>query len=115
MAWAVLTAMRKDELLKVYRTLWGEFQKICHAGGTTAKPSDGTSIQIDNDATNAKEIVIKTLCYFPEWRYKAASAKERIQILMQSREIYSRANDHISKSNVQVLYLKPSIDNDAQS
>jgi hypothetical protein len=107
--------MRIDELLKVYRTLWSEFQKICNAAGAVVKPSDGSSIQIDESATNAKQIVIDALCHFPEWRYKPSVASGRIQILVQSREIYQRAKDQISRSNVQVLYLQPSMKDTAQS
>jgi hypothetical protein len=107
--------MKKDELLKVYRTLWSEFQKICNAGGAFVKPSDGSSIQIDEAATNSKQIVIDTICHFPEWRYKPSLTSGRIQILVQSREIYLRAEDQISRSNVQVLYLQPSRNDTAQS
>ncbi len=107
--------MKKDELLKVYRTLWSEFQKICNAAGAVAKPSDGSSIQIDEVATNTKQIVIDTLCHFPEWRYKPNSTSGRIQILVQSREIYLRAENQILRSNVQVLYLQPSRNTTAQS
>jgi len=107
--------MKKDELLKVYRTLWREFYKICNAAGAVVKPSDGTSIQIDENASNTKQIVINTLCYFPEWRYKPSLHSGRIQILVQSREIYLRAEDQILRSNVQVLYLRPSGDTSTQS
>ena len=107
--------MRKDELLKAYRTFWSEFQKVCNAAGAIAKPSDGSSIQIDENDTNAKQIVIDALCHFPEWRYKPSTTSGRIQILVQSREIYLRAEDQISRSNVQVLYLQPSRNATAQS
>ena len=107
--------MRKDELLRVYRTLWSEFQRICNAAGAVAKPSDGNSIQIDEKSTNSKQIVIDAICYFPDWRYKPNLASRRIQILVQSREIYLRAEDQISRSNVQVLYLQPSTKDTAQS
>lgn len=107
--------MRKDELLKVYRTLWSEFQTICNAAGAVVKPSDGSSIQVDENATNVKQIVIDALCHFPEWRYKPSLASGRIQILVQSREIYLRAEDQISRSNVQVLYLQPSTKDTARS
>jgi hypothetical protein len=107
--------MRKDELLKVYRTLWNEFQKICNSGGAFVKPSDGSSIKIDEAATNSKQIVIDTICHFPEWRYKPSLTSDRIHILVQSREIYFRAEDQISRSNVQVLYLQPSTNTAARS
>ena len=107
--------MKQDEVLKVYRTLWSGFQKICNASGAIAKPSDGSSIQIDEDATNSKQVVIDALCHFPEWRYKPSLTSGRIQILVQSREIYLRAEDQIVRSNIQVLYLAPSTDTTAQS
>ncbi|TMJ04321.1 MAG: hypothetical protein E6G97_07400 [Alphaproteobacteria bacterium] len=107
--------MRKEELLKVYKTLWSEYETICRAAGASARPSDGSSIKIDERTTNSKDIGIQALCFFPEWRYKKTSPKERIQILVQSRERYSRAENRISRSNVQVLYLRPPANESAQS
>ena len=96
--------MKKQELLNVYRALWTEFQRLCSSAGVVCKPSDGSRIRLDDQACTQKDLVIKTLCYFPEWRYKAVSLRERVHIIIQSRETYSRDDDHISRSNVQVLY-----------
>ncbi len=96
--------MKKQELLKVYQTFWHGFLKLCNSAGAVCKPSDGWTIQLDNAACTHRDLVIRTLCYFPEWRYKASSNKEKVHIITQSSETYSREDGRMSRSSVQVLY-----------
>lgn len=96
--------MRQDALLKEYKTFCTHFQTICVAAGHVVRPTDGSSIQVER---TGDYLNIKTLFYFPDWPYKAASTK-KIEILVRSQEKYRSADDLICASSVQVLYLRHS-------
>jgi hypothetical protein len=94
--------MNKQKLLEVYCQFWEDFRRFCTAGGSTCKPNNDSKIQLE---TNGQDLIIKTFCYFPDWKYKVPHTNERIHILARSSETYSRQTDLMSQSNVRVLYL----------
>jgi hypothetical protein len=98
--------MKPATILRVYRSLWQNFSNVCRAAGSVAKPSNGATIQIDEAASTDKQTVIGFLICLSNWQYKAASPAERIEILLRSREIYSRDDGRMAKSTVQVMYLE---------
>lgn len=97
--------MNKQKLLEVYRKFWKDFRALCIAAGCTCKPNSDSKIELVIDG---QDIIVKTFCYFPDWRYKVPYTNERIHILVQTTETYSRQNDRMSQSNARVLYLSVS-------
>jgi hypothetical protein len=97
--------MNKQKVLEVYHQFWYEFRRLCTAAGCTCKPNSDSKIELE---AVHQDFIIKTFCYFPDWRYKVSYTSERVHILLQSSETYSRRNDRMSQSNVRVLYLRVS-------
>ena len=94
--------MNKQKLREVYCQFWEDFRRLCTVGGSTCRPNNDSKIQLE---TNGQDLTIRTFCYFPDWRFKVPHTNERIHILTQSSETYSRQTDRMSRSNVRVLYL----------
>lgn len=107
MVGAVLT-MKEQELLKVYRTFWTQFERLCRTAGAVSKPSNGSTIQIKGSTKT--ELVVAAHFFLKDWRLRAttepSSPSDRVQILLRSQETYSRADNRLSRSSVQVLYMK---------
>jgi hypothetical protein len=104
--------MRPKEVLKAYRSFWSGYQKLCHSAGAVSKPSNGTSIQIDEQMSDADKVVITANIYMQDWRTRGCGPSDRVHILIHSVETYALTVDQISKSSVQVMYSR-AVGNDA--
>jgi hypothetical protein len=98
--------MKSQDVLNTYRAFWAGYQKLCQSAGVVSKPSNGTTIQLDNARSVAGRVVIGSNIYLPNWRSRGGAPSDRIHILVRSLETYTQADDQISRSSVQVMYSK---------
>lgn len=96
--------MKKEGVIKSYRTLWQQFEAICRSAGSAAKANHGRTIEIESESST--EIVVRSLLLLSEWKYKVTTRHKTISILIRAKEHYAKKSASMTKSTVQVMYLE---------